>query len=297
MGVRSLPLQRKGEAAKVRLSNLGEGLTGRNPVVYKRTLAKPHMRSPCSKSSAGTAGKWHGALPYYKTQLRFAWPVELSFLFALPPSSPCNKRPSFPSIHIPFLLAPVHTYKPAKLNMRLPTTIAVLLALLATTSTSPLAQLSSRLGSSLLPRQKDPTVPKGTEDITITGEILPTLCVTEGRTTNHTAITINAVIHFFTDYLVDKIPPPTPDLAAQKAELPPASASINPQLPVTYTGGCDPAKPMYWAPLSGTYDNDMDVVVLNLEGGVRRAGFCGVMTRAAAGGAKQYQTCYPQQGT
>ncbi|KAI4096283.1 MAG: hypothetical protein LQ344_001109 [Seirophora lacunosa] len=235
MGVRSLPLQRKGEAAKVRLSNLGEGLTGRNPVVYKRTLAKPHMRIPA--------------------------------------------------------------INPAKLNMRLPTTIAVLLALLATASTSPLAQLSSRLGSSLLPRQKDPTVPKGTEDITITGEILPTLCVTEGRTTNHTAITINAVIHFFTDYLVDKIPPPTPDLAAQKAELPPASASINPQLPVTYTGGCDPAKPMYWAPLSGTYDNDMDIVVLNLEGGVRRAGFCGVMTRAAAGGPKQYQTCYPQQGT
>ncbi|KAL9009957.1 MAG: hypothetical protein Q9173_005062 [Seirophora scorigena] len=177
-----------------------------------------------------------------------------------------------------------------------PPTIAVLVALLATASTSPLAQLSSRLGSSLLPRQKDPTVPLGTEDIMITGEIFPTLCVTEGRTTNHTSITINAVIHFFTDYLVNKIPP-TPDLAAQKAELPAASASINPQLPVTYTAGCDPAKPMYWAPLSGKYDDDVDIVVLNLEGGVRRAGFCGVMTRAAAGGAKQYQTCYPQRGT
>ncbi|KAL8647723.1 MAG: hypothetical protein Q9210_005388 [Variospora velana] len=185
--------------------------------------------------------------------------------------------------------------------MRSPT-IAVLLALLASASASPLAHLSSRfqsstLASSLLPRQQDdPTIPPGTADIVITGEVLPVECITLGRTQNYTKININAVIRYFTNDLVNKIPQDL-DIAAFNQELPTtAGAGISPDLLSTYAPGCDPVKPMYWAPLSGAYTNNTDIVVMNLEGGVRRAGYCGVMTRAAAAGKEMnYQTCFPQQ--
>lgn len=54
---------------------------------------------------------------------------------------------------------------------------------------------------------------------------------------------------------------------------------------------------MYWAPMSGSYGDDTDIVVMNLEGGVMRAGFCGVMTRADEGAEKKYHVCNQQPGT
>ncbi|KAL8987215.1 MAG: hypothetical protein Q9177_003558, partial [Variospora cf. flavescens] len=214
-----------------------EGLTGRNPMEYKRTLAKPRTRSPCFTPSAGAAGKWHGALPYYKTLRQFACLLGFS-PFALSYDPVLLITPFFPSIIIPFLLAPGLYLQTFKLTMRSPT-IAVLLALLASASASPLAHVSSRfqssnLASSLLPRQQnDTTIPPGTADIVITGEVLPVVCVTQGRARYYTKINIDAVTRFFTNDLANKIPQGL-DLAAFNQELPTtASAGINPDLLVT----------------------------------------------------------------
>lgn len=283
----------------MRLSNMEEGLTGRNPMEYKRTLAKPRTRSPCFTPSAGAAGKWHGALPYYKALRQFACLLGFSpFVLSYDPVLLITSF--FPSIIIPFLLASSLYLQTFKLTMRSPT-IAVLLALLASASASPLAHVSSRfqssnLASSLLPRQQnDTTIPPGTADIVITGEILPIECIAQGRAKYYTKINIDAVIRFFTNDLANKIPQGL-DFAAFNQQLPTtASAGISPDLPVTYAPGCDPAKPIYWAPLSGVYTDNTDIVVMNLEGGVRRAGYCGVMTRAAEGREMNYQSCFPQQ--
>ncbi|KAL8904905.1 MAG: hypothetical protein Q9207_002971 [Kuettlingeria erythrocarpa] len=184
-----------------------------------------------------------------------------------------------------------------------PTTVTALLALLSSTSAFPLSKVLPRgLASDvspfhLIPRQDAPTTDPNTatagSDIAITGPVVPTICATEGRTVNYTAQHITKVTQFFSDYLIPFIPPAdSADPAAFIAQLP-VTASAGVDEPQTYALGCDAGKPMYWAPMSGDYKEDTDIVVLNLASGVRSAGFCGVLTRADKGGKKNYRICNP----
>ncbi|KAL8751669.1 MAG: hypothetical protein Q9184_005996 [Pyrenodesmia sp. 2 TL-2023] len=150
----------------------------------------------------------------------------------------------------------------------------------------------------MLPRQEgapttDPNTPAAGGDIAITGPVAPTTCATEGRTVQYSAQQITTVIQFFSDYLIPLIPASDmADPAAFTAQLL-VSASAGVDVPQTYAFGCDARKPMYWAPMSGDYKDDTDIVVLNLQNGVRGAGFCGVLTRADKGGQKNYHICNP----
>ncbi len=110
---------------------------------------------------------------------------------------------------------------------------------------------------------------------------------------NYTTQHITKVTQFFSDYLIPLIPAAdSADPAAFIAQLP-VTASAGVDEPQTYALGCDAGKPMYWAPMSGDYKEDTDIVVLNLASGVRSAGFCGVLTRADKGGKKNYRICNP----
>ncbi|KAL8929236.1 MAG: hypothetical protein Q9208_001319 [Pyrenodesmia sp. 3 TL-2023] len=187
-----------------------------------------------------------------------------------------------------------------------PTTTTALFVLLSSASASafPLSNLlPRRLASDLapfhiLPRQAgapttDPNTPAAGADIGITGPVAATTCATEGRTVQYSAAQITTVTQFFSNYLIPLIPASDiADPAAFTAQLP-TTASAGVDAPQTFALGCDPAKPMYWAPMSGDYKDDTDIVVLNLENGIRRAGFCGVLTRADKGGQKNYHICNP----